>query len=69
MSVFLGRDPEDIGNLVGPQLSWIHIPSAHSTDSGHRFSVGVLSLVQVTTHEDSLSVDGTGVFSMVLRVW
>ena len=66
---FLGRDPEDMGNLVGPLLSLNHIPSVRSTDSGHRLSAGVLPSVWVATHEDSLSVVGTGAFSMVLRVW
>jgi len=60
--VFLGRDPEDMGNLVGPLLSLHHIPSARSKDSGHRFSVGVLLSVWVVNREDSQSADGNGVF-------
>ena len=56
-----------MGNLVWPLLSFHRIPSARSTDSGHRFSVGVLLSVSIVNREDSLSADGNGdFFSMVL---
>ena len=61
-----GRDPEDMGNSVGPLPSLNHIPSSRSTDSGRRPPVEVLTSVHVSTHEDSLSVDGNGVLTMVL---
>ena len=59
-------DQEDMGSSVGPLLSFHHIPSARSKDSGHRFSVGVLLSVWVVNREDSQSADGNGVFSSMV---
>ena len=60
-----GRDPEDMGNLVGPLPSLNHIPSDCSMVAARRLPSVVQPSVSVSSHEDSLLVDGN-VFSMIV---